>query len=191
MTALISLYTRTVSALETSLAPVLIPSLARLVFAGTLLIYFWNAGLTKLGEGLRGLFVLDFGAYTQILPRIFDNVGYDPSQISLFWRLVALAGTWAEFILPLLLVIGLATRLAALGMIGFVLVQSWVDIVGHGVAMGAWFDNAADALIVDQRAFWLFLLIVLVLRGAGPVSVDALLARRQSSADFDAASQPR
>jgi putative oxidoreductase len=67
-----------------------------------------------------------------------------------------------------------------------------VDVVGHGVAgdtLGAFFDNSATA-VVDQRAFWVFLLVVLVLRGAGPLSLDALLAR-QRSADFTPASQPR
>ena len=34
-------------------------------------------------------------------------------------------------------------------------------------------------LILDQRAFWVFLLLYLVLRGAGPLSLDAILSRRQ------------
>ena len=60
-------------------------------------------------------------------------------------------------------------------MIGFVLVQSLTDIFGHGAAAGAWFDRASDAVILDQRAFWVFLLAVLVLKGAGPLSADRLL----------------
>jgi hypothetical protein len=36
-----------------------------------------------------------------------------------------------------------------------------------------------------------FLLSILVLRGAGPVSVDALLGRRYKSAAFTSAPQPR
>jgi putative oxidoreductase len=61
--------------------------------------------------------------------------------------------------------------------------------VGHGVETGGWFDNTAGA-IADQRAFWIFLLLVLVLRGAGPLSLDEALFR-QRSADLTAASQPR
>jgi putative oxidoreductase len=65
-------------------------------------------------------------------------------------------------------------------MIGFIGVQSWVDVTGHNLGaadIGAWFDRLPSALILDQRAFWVFLLIVLVLRGAGPISADRLLAR--------------
>jgi putative oxidoreductase len=105
--------------------------------------------------------------------------------------MTVLFGTWAEFILPILLLAGLFTRLAALGMIGFVLVQTWVDVMGHGAELGAWFDRHADGLI-DERGFWVFPLLLLVLKGAGPLSVDALVTRRQSpSASLTPASQPR
>ena len=90
---------------------------------------------------------------------------------------MALAGGYAEFILPALIVLGLFTRAAALGMAGFVVVQSLTDIFGHGVAAGAWFDRASDALILDQRAFWMLLLVVLVLKGAGPLSIDRLFPK--------------
>ena len=189
MRALIALHDRAFGALE-STAPWLIPSLARLIFAGTLLIYYWNSALTKWGTGP---FSPDMGAYIQILPRAFERAGFDPSALGPLATPIVLAGTWAEFILPALILAGLFTRLAALGMIGFVAVQTWVDIVGHGVAgdaLGTWFDVNASSAIADQRAFWIFLLIVLVLRGAGPVSVDAFLAR-QRSADLTPASQPR
>jgi len=190
MNALITLHNRIFTTLETHVAPLLIPTLARFIFAASLLLYYWNSGLTKLGEGVVGFVQLDMGAYIQILPRAFEAAGYDASQLGPVADLVVLAGTWAEFVLPLLVLIGLFTRLAALGMVGFVLVQTWVDVAGHGAALGAWFDRLADGLI-DERGFWLFLLIVLVLRGAGPISVDALLGRRQSNADLTVASQPR
>jgi putative oxidoreductase len=99
---------------------------------------------------------------------------------------VVLAGTYAEFILPLLIVIGLFTRLASLGMIGFVIVQSLTDIYGHGATdgktLGALFDRFPDAVILDQRLFWVFLLAVLVVKGAGALSVDALLRNRMEPA---------
>jgi putative oxidoreductase len=108
-------------------------------------------------------------------------VGYDVSQLGLWHWAVVVAGTWAEFLLPVAIVVGLATRLAALGMIGFIGMQSVTDIVGHGLAaadIGAWFDRIPDAVLADQRALWLFPLAVLVLRGGGPLSVDALVAAR-------------
>lgn len=158
--------------LATRHGDLLLPTLARLVFAGVLFGYFWASAQTK----LDGPFWPTIGAYGQIFPRALDAAGFDPSQLSLWHRLVALAGSWAEFLLPGLIVLGLMTRLAALGMMGFVLVQSLTDVYGHGVAPGAWFDRASDALILDQRALWVFLLVVLVLKGAGPLSADRALA---------------
>ncbi|MEL6914277.1 MAG: DoxX family protein [Pseudomonadota bacterium] len=147
---------------------------ARLVFAGTLLIYFWQAALTKI-EG----FSISFGAYAQVFPRAMEAAGFDVSQLTPYHTLVVLAGTVAEFVLPALIVLGLLTRLAAFGMIVFVIVQSWTDVAGHGAlangTFGAWFDRASDAVIADQRAFWLLALLVLVLRGGGPLSLDRLL----------------
>ena len=38
-------------------------------------------------------------------------------------------------------------------------------------------DTRLDAVILDQRALWFFLLITLVIKGAGPLSLDRLLTR--------------
>jgi putative oxidoreductase len=157
---------------------VVLPLFARFTFAAVLLVYFWNAGLTKLGDGVFGLFRPALGAYAQIFPRQMEAASYDASQLGLFHWAVVVAGTAAEFILPLLIVIGLLTRLAALGMIGFVVVQSLTDIVGHGAGTGAWFDRASDAVILDQRAFWVLGLTVLVFKGAGVLSLDRLVSAR-------------
>jgi putative oxidoreductase len=151
----------------------LLPSAARLVFAGVLFSYFWASAGTK----LDGLFTPSMGSYAQIFPKAFEAAGYDVGQLGLWHRLVVLAGSWAEYALPVLIVLGLFTRLAALGMVGFVLVQSLTDIHGHGAAAGAWFDRASDALILDQRAFWMLLFLVLIVKGGGPVSADRLLLR--------------
>jgi putative oxidoreductase len=159
-------------------APLALPLLARIVFAGVLLIYFWASARTKLGSGAFGL---SDGAYIQIFPKTTEAFGYDFSRFTFFHDLVVFAGTWAEFILPLLILVGLATRLAALGMIGFVLVQSLVDVTGHGLGgadLGAWFDRASDALILDQRGLWIFLLLALVMTGGGALSVDRYLRQR-------------
>lgn len=183
MTRILSLHDAAFGVLDRAAGAWLLPSLARLVFAGVLLVYFWASAATKLGDGALGFLFLDFGAYAQMFPRRFEAVGYDPSALGLGYKLVALAGTWAEFLLPLMIVLGLFTRLAALGMIGFVLVQSATDILGHGAdaaTVGRWFDRVPDALIFDQRAFWLLLLAVLVVRGGGPLSGDALLRRQPS-----------
>ncbi|KIN61654.1 DoxX subfamily protein [Sulfitobacter noctilucae] len=155
-----------------------LPTLARFLFAAVLLIYFLNSGLTKLGEGFAGLWTPSVGAYAQIFPRALEAAGYDTDALSIFHRLVVVAGTWAEFLLPAMIVLGIMTRLAALGMIGFVVVQSVTDLVGHGAtdALGEWFDRFPDAAILDQRALWIFLLITLIIKGAGPISFDRALA---------------
>ncbi|MBT8408636.1 MAG: DoxX family protein [Alphaproteobacteria bacterium] len=179
MIALANLHSAIFTRIE-AFAPVLIPTLARVVFAGTLFVYYWNSALTKFGDGAAGLLQPSAGAYIQIFPKAVEAAGYDVSQLSALHTLIVIAGTWAEVLLPILIVVGLLTRLAALGMIGFVIVQSIVDITGHGLGaadIGAWFDGLPSALILDQRAFWLFLLLVLVLRGAGPLSLDRLLSR--------------
>lgn len=153
----------------------LLTTLARFVFAAVLLPYYLNSALTKF-DG----FGLDANAYIQILPKAMENAGYDPSQLSFFNHLVVFAGSVGEIIFPLLLLIGLATRPAALAMIVFVLVQSMVDITGHGAdatAIGAWFDRFPDALILDQRALWITVLCIPLMLGGGPISADRLLYR--------------
>ena len=128
------------------------------------------------------MFVPQVGAYAQILPKTTESVGYDISQIAFFPHgLMVLAGTYAEFILPVLIVLGLFTRLAGLGMIGFIAVQSYVDIMFHNIgaeATGAMFDRFSDSLISDQRTLWVFVLLVLVVRGGGALSLDYLFGRR-------------
>jgi putative oxidoreductase len=151
-----------------------IPTLARLVFAAVLARYFWTSALTK----LSGPFTPTDGGFVQIFPRAMEAAGYDSSQLGLVATLIVLAGAWAEILLPFLIVAGLATRAAGAGMIGFVLVQSLTDIYGHKAGektIGGWFDVASDALILDQRAFWVLLLVVLVIKGAGPLSLDRLI----------------
>lgn len=157
---------------------------ARLVFAAVLFMYFFNSALTKFGEGPAGFLSIADNAYFQILPSVVERYGFDVSQVPTFpYKLIVMAGTYSEIILPILIVIGLFTRIAALGMIGFVLVQSYVDIAFHGVdgkTIGTWFDRLSDSVIADQRALWVFLLVYLVVRGAGAISLDYLFYGRNA-----------
>lgn len=178
MTLILSLYTRVFTIIDQFLGSWFIPTLARFAFIAVLLTYFWNSALTKVSDGLFGFLTPSDNAYIQIFPKTFEAVGYDSSALNSFHWLVAVAGICAEFILPFLILIGLLARLASLGMIGFVLVQSYVDINGHGVAgadLGAWFDGPSGSLILDQRLLWMVLFLVMFTKGAGPLSVDRLL----------------
>lgn len=155
--------------------------MARLVFASTLYMFFINSALTKLGEGIFGFLSPSAGAYAQILPAVAEKFNYNVSEISFLpYGFVVLLGTWSEFILPTLIVLGLFTRLAAAGMIGFIAVMTYVDIYYHGVgakAVGSLFDKIHDSPILDQRLLWLFLLLYLLVKGAGAISIDRLLRR--------------
>jgi len=164
----------------------ILPTLARFLFAAVLAVYFWVSALTKAGDGLFGVFQPSLGAYAQIFPKLMENIGYDVTQLGTYHRAVVTAATLAEFVLPALIIVGLLTRLASLGMIGFVVVQSLTDLSGHdkwgdGTVLGAWFDAPPNSLIMDQRALWVLLLLLLVFKGAGPVSFDRALAPRASA----------
>ena len=159
------------------------PTLARFVFAALFAVYFWNSFMTKVGSDFAGLFQPSFNAFAQIFPKGAEAVSYDISQASAFQKMVILAGTWAELVLPVLIIIGLFTRLAAIGMVGFVFVQTLTDLFGHNAindskTLGAWFDGAPDSIIMDQRALWIMLLLIIVFRGAGVISLDELIKRR-------------
>lgn len=177
---LLSLPDRAISWVEPMSTPVL-TTMARFIFAAVLLMYFWNSGLTKIPDGLGNLVSPSFNAFAQIYPKGAEAAGYDITQATAFQKAVILAGTWSEFILPALVVLGLFTRAAALGMIGFVIIQSLTDVFGHGGETGAWFDNLSDATILDQRAFWVFLLLYLVFKGGGPLSLDRFILRSETS----------
>lgn len=155
--------------------------LARLVFAAVLLVYFLNSARLKIGDGILGIFSVSDSAYFQILPSVIEQYGYDATNVPFVpYGLIVYLGTYSEILLPILVVAGLFTRIAALGMIGFVMVQSYVDIVFHKVeaaTIGAWFDAFSDATILDQRALWLFLLVYLVVYGPGRISLDQVLKR--------------
>lgn len=179
------------SALERALDGWLTGLAARVVFAAVLFGYYWNSALTKVGEGIGGVFQIDDGAYFQIVPPIVEAAGYDASAVAFWpWGLIVTLGTYSEFALPVLIVAGLLTRLAALGMIVFVIVQSYVDIMFHGVdaeTIGALFDRVPSSAIMDQRALWVFLLLVLVIKGAGAISLDRLVFGKPGDRDPAAA----
>ena len=181
MSGLVRIYTGVFHAIERFLEPWFLGFLARFVFAGVLFFYFFNSALTKVGDGVAGFFQIQAGAFFQILPAAMERFNFDPSQVPFFPHgLMVYAGTYGEFVLPVLVVIGLFTRVAALGMIAFVAVQTYVDIAFHGVdtqTIGMLFDRISNSAITDQRTLWLFPLIYLAVKGPGLLSLDWLLGR--------------
>ena len=153
MTALISTYNNSMEKVDHA-SGWLTPTLARLVFIAVLLVYYWNSAMLKIDGSI---FSPSAGAFGQIFPKAAEAVLYDVTQMTIFQRIVIFFGTVAEFVLPALLLVGLLTRLAALGMIGFVWVQTIVDATGHGINLGNFPDGSARYVDVhavgdrDQR----------------------------------------
>jgi putative oxidoreductase len=151
---------------------------ARLIFSSVLLLFFVNSAMTKVGSGFPGMFIVNSNTYAQMFPKMFEAVGYDASKVAFVpYGIIAYAGTYAEFVLPILILLGLFTRAAAAGMIGFVAVMTLTDVTGHGAKIGGFFDRFQDAAIADQRLLWLFPLVYLVIYGPGVISLDTLLGR--------------
>jgi putative oxidoreductase len=173
--ALTGLYDRSVHAVASRLDRWFLGLAARLVFAAVLLPYYLNSALTK----FDGTFSISDSAYYQIALPAVDAAGGDVSAVSFLpWGLMVLLGSYGEAILPLLVVAGLFTRIAAAGMIAFILVQSLTDILVHKVdaaTIGALFDRFPDSVILDQRLLWSFPLFYLAVKGAGFLSLDKIL----------------
>ena len=72
MNALVSLHNAIFGRIER--ADWILPTLARFLFAALLLMYFWVSGLTKLGDGILGIFQPSLGAYAQIFPKAMEAV---------------------------------------------------------------------------------------------------------------------
>lgn len=135
---------RAVDLIETWAAPVLQLAI-RLWIARV----FFNSGLTKIQDWDATLFLFQEEYRVPLLPT----------------SVAALMGTTFELAMPVLLVVGLATRLAALPLIGMSLVIQFV--LG---ATNPAYDNV-------EHVYWLFLLLVIAIRGPGPLSLDHLLSR--------------
>ena len=148
----------------------------RLAFLFTLYIYYLNSARTKVGDGLLGFFEVTDGAYIQIAGPAFEAAGYEQAALSFPTHLMVMMGTYGEFILPILVILGLFARVGALGMIAFVFVQTYVDVTAHGVTLGTLFNGQPSELL-DQRLFWCIPLLYIVLKGPGAVSLDNALGR--------------
>jgi putative oxidoreductase len=82
----------------------------------------------------------------------------------------AVAGTVGELIFPMLLILGLFTRVGALGLFAVNLMA----VASYWHVLGAEGSEAALA----QHVLWGFMLAVIALLGAGELSIDRWLERR-------------
>ncbi|PWC34632.1 hypothetical protein TSO352_24130 [Azospirillum sp. TSO35-2] len=109
---------------------------------------FFRSGLQKIGDWPATVFLFQEEYRVPLLPP----------------DLAALLAAATELTMPVLLVLGLATRLAALPLLAMAMVIQFV--LG---AQNPAFDN-------PQHCFWMLLLAGLIVRGGGRLSLDHWLA---------------
>lgn len=124
---------------------------------------FWKSGQTKI-EGLAIDIVS--GTFTMGVPRLSDNAVFlfrEEYKLPLLPpELGATLAALGEHILPILLLLGLATRLSALGLLGMTMV----------IQLFVYPDAYAT------HGTWAAVLLYLMVHGPGKVSLDAWLAKR-------------
>ena len=76
---------------------------ARFLFLAILFQYYINSAFTKVGTGFSGFFRIQDGAYFQIIPKVIERFDYNSSNVPFLYDLVVVAGTYTEFILPILI----------------------------------------------------------------------------------------
>jgi putative oxidoreductase len=87
--------------------------------------------------------------------------------------LAAVAGTFGELFFPVLLVLGLFTRLGAIGLFAvnaMAVISYWHVLGGEG------FEAA-----LAQHVLWGYMLAVIALVGGGGISLDTLLEKRSAA----------
>lgn len=144
----LSLYDRTTHVLSGKAIESAALLTARIALSGI----FWRSGRTKVVEGSW----LEVSDSTRFL---FES---DYSGVPLPPDLAATLATYGEHFLPILLILGLGSRFAAAGLLAMTLVIQFF------VYPEAWWS---------VHIVWVALAALIVSRGGGLFSLDALLAR--------------
>ncbi|GAK33558.1 hypothetical protein JCM17846_14370 [Iodidimonas nitroreducens] len=115
---------------------------------------FWSSASNK----LAGVFEL----------KPFQAMLFESEFGMPFPEVTALLAGWAEYALPFLLLIGLASRLAAAGILFMtLLIQFYVF----------WSADDFWVMMLQTHIFWAVPMLVIMKYGAGSLSVDALLKK--------------
>jgi putative oxidoreductase len=142
-------FTDTLSGRLVESAPLL---LSRLALAGV----FWRSARTKVVDGSW----LEISGTTRYLFAEEYSAVPLPTELSMY------LATYGEHLFPILLVIGLATRFAALSLLMMTLTIQFF------VYPDAWWPT---------HSLWAALSLILISRGAGLVSLDALIQKRRDN----------
>ena len=151
MQNVLTLYDRLTAWLSSSLPEGLALLITRVALAGI----FWRSGRTKVEEGTA----LSINETTYFL---FE---YEYTGLPLPVDLAVPLATYAEHLFPILLVLGLFTRFAALSLLLMTLVIQFF------VYPEAWWAT---------HILWVAMAAILVSRGGGLFSADRLLASRRA-----------
>lgn len=130
-------------------------SVSLLVARIALAAVFWLSARTKVEEG----------SLLSVSDTTFFLFEEEYLAVPLPPEFAAYAATYSEHFFPILLVLGLATRLGAAGLLGMTLV------IQTFVYPDAW----------SVHILWAGLALMIITRGAGIFSLDELVARRMSS----------
>jgi len=138
-------------------------SLIALVGRFSIAAVFWKSGQTKI-EGIA-IDLVD-GTFSVGVPRLSDSAvdlfAYEYQLPLIPPEVAAPLAAVAEHVFPILLLVGLATRFSALALLGMTL------IIQIFVYPGAY----------PTHGVWAAVLLYLIARGPGVVSIDHWLARR-------------
>ena len=145
---IVALYDRIVDLLAGRIPEGVAMLFMRVVLAGI----FWRSGQTKIVEG----------TWFTISENTFYLFQDEYGGVPLPSDLAAVMATVSEHLFPILLVLGLFTRLSALALLGMTMV------IQVFVYPDAWWQ---------VHSLWAAMTLVLIVRGGGWLSLDALLAR--------------
>lgn len=151
MSKILNLYDRAVAAISGSAGEAIALLFARISLAGV----FWRSARTKVEDGSW----LQMRDLTVDLFR--DEYGMP------FPEITGLIATYAEHFLPILVVLGLFTRIGAAGLLVMTMV------IQLFVYPEAWWS---------VHIIWVALSLILITRGPGALSLDALLTRNRGNA---------
>ena len=146
---MLALYDRAVAAISARVPEGLMLLFLRVAFSGV----FWRSGRTKVEEG--SLFSISDTTYF-LFREEYSGVPLPPDT-------AAVLAAVSEHLFPILLVVGLFTRLSALALLGMTMV---IQIL---VYPEAWWQ---------VHALWTAMALVLVVRGGGMFALDALLVEK-------------
>jgi putative oxidoreductase len=152
MLALTRAYDRLITWLSSPHAEALLLLFVRITLAGI----FWRSGRTKVADG--SWLTISENTLYQFDDTPFNNVPLLSPEFAAHLSL------YAEHLFPILLVIGLLTRLSAMALLGMTLV---IQIF---VFPEAWWP---------VHSLWVALALILIVRGSGLLSLDTLLERRR------------